>query len=52
MKDHDMTQADLAHTLGISQQAISKKLRYKKWSLTDVTDICEAFNSDYTISIN
>ena len=44
MKDHKMTQSDIARLFGISQQAVWNRFNRDCWDINDVIRILESMN--------
>lgn len=48
MRKNEDTQKSIAKVLGISQQAISRKLSGKnEWTISEIDKICEYYNKSY-----
>lgn len=48
MKKNGDTQKSMAKELGISQQAISRKLSGKnEWTISEIEKLCEYYNKNY-----
>ena len=50
MKKNEETQKSIADLLGISQQAISRKLSGKnEWTKIEIDKLCEHYNKNYYV---
>lgn len=50
MQKHGDTQKSVANLLGLSQQAISRKLSGKnEWKNSEIDKLCKHYNKDYSV---
>lgn len=53
-EDHDLSQADIAKILGITQTAVSKyELRQRRYQVQDIIALCQYYkiSSDYLLDL-
>ena len=50
MKKNEETQKSIANLLGISQQAISRKLSGKnEWTISEIDKLCKHYDKDFYV---
>jgi len=53
-EDHDLSQSDIAKTLGLTQTAVSKyELRQRKYQVQDIITLCQFYgvSADYLLDL-
>lgn len=49
MREHNMTQTEMARVLGVSPQAINNRFRSGAWNIDEVVKVLEAMNCKLVI---